>query len=354
MEQLEKILALSHDPMLILEKNTICAMNAAARALLPGFEVGGSAVGLIPDYILFNQTDSFTATMLLRTREFTVSCAHIGQYLALSLQSVRGRSLSLLSEGLLNGMRNALFNVDLASRQLAKEESLKPGCSAYLSMLRHNFHILNRQLSNLSFAIALQERSAIFRPVETDLVKFIRELTDEVASLTGEDSAALEFLTTLPSVTANVDRDKLRRLLLNLLSNSFAHCEPDGHIRLRLSTHGDDAVITVADDGSGIPPETLQTVFTRFEKRIRGEYTDEVCSGGLGLGIARGVAQLHGGAMVIDSTPGVGTNVRVLLPLKQPSTLLDPGVPFKESGLNLLFTELSDVLRAEVYRDEFE
>ena len=354
MEQLEKILALCHDPMLILEKNHIAAMNAAARAILPGYEVGRNVVGLIPGYVLFNDADSFTATMQLSIWEYTVSCAHVGEYLVLSLQSVHSRSRGLLSENLLTGLNSALFSVDLSSRALTWDKTLSPKSREYLTMLRHGFHTLNRLLSNLNFAIALQEHNVILNPTQTDLVLFCSDLLSEIDSLTSASLASLEFTTTCPTLTASIDRSKFRRLLLNLLSNSFAHCGKDGHIRLRLSSQGQDAVITVSDDGSGIPTETLQNVFTRFEKYVNEKQFDEAFTGGLGLGISRAIAQMHGGAMVIDSTPGKGTNVRVLLPLKQPDTLRDPGVAMENDDLHILLTELSDVLGTEAYQDEFK
>jgi len=354
LDDLEKLLSLSHDPMLALENGVVIAMNDAAGTQLPGFQIGKRLNDTVPEYILQDRSDCFTATLTLRSREFIVSCAHVDRFLVLCMHPVNSRSRGLLTEGLFGGMKSALFNVGLTSREIGLDESLAPKSREYLSMLRHNYYILNRQLSNLSFAVALQERTAFLNLEQIDLVRLCDDLVRAVSSVSGPELASVEFQTALPSLPVSVDREKIERLLLNLLSNSFAGCRPDGHIQVILSVQGDDAVITVKDDGSDISTKTLQSVFSQFDKLIDGEDLDHSYSGGFGLGIVRGIVQMHGGALVIDSEPGSGASVRVLLPLKQAGTLRDPGVPWKEDNLVALLLELSDVLDHRSYLGEFE
>jgi two-component system phosphate regulon sensor histidine kinase PhoR len=72
-------------------------------------------------------------------------------------------------------------------------------------------------------------------------------------------------------------------------------------------------VLTVADTGVGIPPEHIGQVFDRFY-RVDKERSKESGGTGLGLSIVRGAAALHGAGIEIESTPGAGTNVRVIFP----------------------------------------
>jgi two-component system, OmpR family, sensor kinase len=105
----------------------------------------------------------------------------------------------------------------------------------------------------------------------------------------------------------------------NLLSNAIQHSPEDVPVALTLrrETHErrEWAVIHVHDRGPGIPPEALPTVFNRFEKGHN--------SGGLGLGLylARGIAEAHGGTLLVESEPSQGSSFYLSLPLAPGSAL---------------------------------
>ncbi len=107
---------------------------------------------------------------------------------------------------------------------------------------------------------------------------------------------------------------RLNQMLMNLLTNAVKYTGPGGKVMLRAAREGDDLVLTVEDDGIGIPPEHLPRVFEEFYRVDSGE------SGGTGLGlsIARRIAEMHGGSITLQSpvTPdGRGTRATVRLPL---------------------------------------
>src|SRR5207245_11468475 len=90
---------------------------------------------------------------------------------------------------------------------------------------------------------------------------------------------------------------------------------PGSRIELRLGVDGDVAVLEVADDGPGIPPELRDQVFDRF---VRGDGPADIAAGtgtGLGLAIVRAVATSHGGGVEAAAAPSVGALIRVRLPL---------------------------------------
>ena len=118
----------------------------------------------------------------------------------------------------------------------------------------------------------------------------------------------------VPSGPAYVigDRHELERALMHLMSNALAHTPPGGRVTLRLGQDGDTWVVTVADTGRGIPPEEQERVFTEF---VRGPEP----GAGLGLAIVRRVADRHGGRVELASSPGEGTEVRLVLPAAAPS-----------------------------------
>jgi heavy metal sensor kinase len=104
------------------------------------------------------------------------------------------------------------------------------------------------------------------------------------------------------------DADLLGRLFLNLLDNAIKHSPPGGTVRVRMAARGTDTEVTVADEGVGIPPEAQARVFDRFfrvdESRTREE-TSHTSGAGLGLAIARRIAEAHAGVLELaESRPG--------------------------------------------------
>jgi signal transduction histidine kinase len=116
-----------------------------------------------------------------------------------------------------------------------------------------------------------------------------------------------EFDDALPPVICAPQQ--LRSVFLNLVVNAAQAVEPGGHVLVATRTDGDHAVVSVADDGCGIPPELIDRIFDPFfTTKAVGEGT------GLGLAIAHQIVASHGGDIQVESTPGCGTVFRVRLP----------------------------------------
>ncbi|MGU3493295.1 PAS domain-containing sensor histidine kinase [Xanthobacteraceae bacterium A53D] len=110
------------------------------------------------------------------------------------------------------------------------------------------------------------------------------------------------------------DRRALKQILLNLLSNAVKFTPEGGQISVRARVNGGAAVIAIEDTGIGIPRDALDKIGRPFEQ-VESQFTKTYKGSGLGLAIAKSLAELHGGAMRIRSTEGVGTTVVVRLPL---------------------------------------
>src|SRR5436309_443520 len=109
------------------------------------------------------------------------------------------------------------------------------------------------------------------------------------------------------------DAALVRQLLVIVLDNAVKFTPAGGHVRLDIAAQDGCASVVVADTGVGIPPEQLPRVFERF---YRGEPSRHQADGaGLGLAIARWIAEAHGARIEIGSTPGSGTRVTISFPL---------------------------------------
>ena len=108
----------------------------------------------------------------------------------------------------------------------------------------------------------------------------------------------------------NADPKLLKLLLFNLLSNALIHARPT-LIQLRLRESGDRVLLSVSDNGCGIPAEALSTVFERY--RYDFGLSQMGRGAGLGLSAARAAAQLHGGMLLLESREDQGTLVQASL-----------------------------------------
>jgi two-component system OmpR family sensor kinase len=106
------------------------------------------------------------------------------------------------------------------------------------------------------------------------------------------------------------DPDRLKQLLLNLIDNALKYTPPGGHITLSLYRDQDWVRISVQDTGIGIPPDVLPHIFDRFYRAQR-EGRKGV---GLGLSIARWIAEAHGGHLDVESEVGQGSTFTLWLP----------------------------------------
>jgi len=154
-------------------------------------------------------------------------------------------------------------------------------------------------------------------------------LHDALASTRGRsDSVGLRVREPDQRILMVSDRRKIAKLLVALLSNAYKFTA-SGEIRIAVSLAGDHVVYTVEDTGIGIPEEMHRQVFDEF-RQVDGSTTRRYGGSGLGLSLARRLAQVLGGDIFVDSVPGEGSTFRVELPLeyREPERLSHSPLPF--------------------------
>jgi signal transduction histidine kinase len=150
-----------------------------------------------------------------------------------------------------------------------------------------------------------------------DLAEAAGAAAAEVAPTIGERELRVDNGRSLP---VDGNPDELHRMVLNLLDNAVRHTPPGTKIELRLRAEGNHAIVEVADDGPGVPPELRAQIFDRF---VRGDGpADTAVSGGSGLGLAivRAVTTSHGGSVEVGESDSGGALFRVRLPLQTSTT----------------------------------
>jgi K+-sensing histidine kinase KdpD len=145
-----------------------------------------------------------------------------------------------------------------------------------------------------------------------DLKMIVMESAAAIEPLAGGKEQALEVETPASSCPVLGDRGRLEQVLMNLLSNSCKFTPRQGHIKVALQEEGREYLVSVADDGPGIPVAEQSRIFERFYSNSRGP--GEKTGAGLGLAIAKTVVELHGGRIWVKSEGERGSTFFFTLP----------------------------------------
>jgi signal transduction histidine kinase len=192
----------------------------------------------------------------------------------------------------------------------ALEDGLVDATPQALASLRDETLRLGRLIDDLETLARADAAGFSLDRRPTDLAGVVAEATDELAPMFTTRSISVEA--TLDSqVVAVVDPARVKQVVTNLLSNAVKFTPERGAVRVTVERDGTDAVVTVWNSGAGIPTEDLPRVFDRF---YRGRQPHAGGSG-IGLTVARDLAEAHGGTIDVASAARQGTTFRLRLPL---------------------------------------
>ncbi len=174
-----------------------------------------------------------------------------------------------------------------------------------------------RLVDDLLELARLEAGHARHAPVPGDLRAVAREAARAIEPLVAARGQRLTVALPNTPVPALIDATRLGGALLNLLGNAQKYGRAGGTIRLTLAVAGREAILSVSDDGPGIPHDDQRRIFERFYRpatvAARG-----VVGSGLGLPLVRATAERHGGRAWVESVPGDGATFRIALPLAAP------------------------------------
>ncbi|MEK6598379.1 MAG: HAMP domain-containing sensor histidine kinase, partial [Gemmatimonadota bacterium] len=149
----------------------------------------------------------------------------------------------------------------------------------------------------------------------TDLWELVAEAAETAEMLAEASGVTVSHSIPDTPLILLVDRNRIRQLLLNLVTNAVKFTSEGGAVELELTVAGTDSILVVRDTGIGIAPGDLPNIFDRFWRGDPARSRVGLTSGtGLGLAIARWIAEAHGGRIEVQSRPGRGTTFTVTLP----------------------------------------
>ncbi|MBK1625399.1 PAS domain-containing sensor histidine kinase [Afifella marina DSM 2698] len=185
----------------------------------------------------------------------------------------------------------------------------------YCADIRDSGGYLLSVISDILDMTRLESGHISLDPSEVDLAELAEEVVASLSKEAAESNIDIR-LDVEKDFRLDADRKALRQALLAVVSNGVKFTPTDGKVKISVRRRGGEALIAVEDTGIGIPKKALERLGRPFEQVAR-QMTRDHKGSGLGLAITQSIVQLHGGAMRIDSSEGVGTRVTLSLPLHQ-------------------------------------
>jgi signal transduction histidine kinase len=191
----------------------------------------------------------------------------------------------------------------LSAKQVETVQIILDNCRHLARLLNDLLDLARSDAGRLALRMAPTELA----PLIDEVVRTMRAQTESANQSLGD-----QIEPGLPVV--NVEPDRIRQILVNLITNAHEYSPEGATIGVSARVVGDELEIAVSDDGPGIPETQLDHIFERFTRGEAG-LTQRVGGTGLGLAISKSLVELHGGTIAVESAPGQGSTFRFSLPL---------------------------------------
>ena len=303
---------------------SLVGSSSGLYAYLTGQPDGDSRTLIFLPMVSRGQTIGIAAAISAEGRPFTATdlplFAELARRASLSIdnsrlylesqQAVRAREevLAIVSHDL----RNPLSAVSLGASLLQMSESISDDDREQLDTIVVSAKRMNRLIADLLDVTRLEGGKRL--PVELESVEvsdMLQEAEELFRAQAGVAQVSMAYHTDedLPSVRA--DRHRVMQVLSNLIGNSMKFTPPGGRIDVRGTRRDGEVLLSISDTGPGIPKEHLSDIFSPYWQAKRTERM----GAGLGLPIAKGIVEAHGGRIWVESKPGSGTQFYFTLPI---------------------------------------
>jgi signal transduction histidine kinase len=212
------------------------------------------------------------------------------------------------------------------------------------AVLERQAEQLARLVDDLLDVARITRGKVVLRPEHLDVTSVVRRAVDAAQSMAAAKRHSIRLDVRGPT-HANADRTRLEQMVTNLLTNAIKYTDPGGRIDVTVEREGGDALVSVKDDGIGIPRDLLPRIFDAFHQV---DPAIDRGAGGLGVGltVASRLAALHGGRIDVRSAIGRGSTFTIRLPAIDAPSSREPARPLPavatSEGLHLRVLVVDD------------
>lgn len=225
------------------------------------------------------------------------------------LRALKNRFLSMMSHELRTPLTSISLSYDILKKYGAI--STPEERAQALDNIRQQVDYLSEMISDVLTLSRFEANGFHINAEDCDLITYCRDIVEEF-QLNYHKTHHIEFVCDEDKLVIPIDKKLLRRALTNLLSNAIKYSPAGSQVTFTLQRDQHSAVITVADQGIGIPPEDLPRLFEPFH---RASNVETIPGTGLGLPVTRQMIELHHGTITCDSKLGEGTTFTIRLPI---------------------------------------
>jgi K+-sensing histidine kinase KdpD len=301
------------------EERDLAAAGLRSRVVAP-LNAGGRILGIVS--VSRQQADAFTREevdlVTLLGRQIASAVQNIRTYAAersateelRRLSALRADFVSLVSHELRAPMASI---IGCATTLRERWRELQPDQrESFLALISNETTRLSTLIGDVLDTSRIEAGTFTYVFSEVDLAELVHETAAMVELGHDEVSVRTRVERTLPVVRG--DRERLRQLLVNLLTNAAKYTVAGDEIDVKAGSSNGLVTVTVRDHGPGIPSEQQALVFEKFGRVNQGGKSKP--GAGLGLFIARSIAEAHGGSLELSSERGMGATFTLRLPVK--------------------------------------
>ena len=344
-----EFLSLSGEPAVLVKQDRIVFINSAAESILGSGCIGRSPGMVFGAALAGTNCTSFICDIMIDGVCYIARVASADNMKAIFF-SRREFPAALLSDAFVYSIRNRLMSFAVAA-DIARQRAETLGDEEMLvniAAMTQEYFRARRSVSNISIIRGVHDKSIYPSVSRFDLREMLSGLVEILSSMVNDVAISLSDG---PPISVTGDSALIEQLVLNLISNAITHAQGRTHIVVGIRETGSHAIISVSDDGCGIPPDKLHLVFDRY--RHGYDMSNIGAGAGFGLTVARSIAQLHGGTLLLESRQGVGTTVRVSISHEcgfaafgEPGTMWTPSISPVHIGL-------ADCLDTKYFSEKF-
>jgi len=230
------------------------------------------------------------------------------------LSALRADFVSLVSHELRSPMASLIGSAETLRsrwRELGPEQR-----ESFLALIAHETRRLAALVEDVLDTSRIEAGTFTYSFADVDVGALARAAAAAAESGQDEVRVRAEVAGVVPSVRG--DGERLRQVLSNLIDNAVKYSPSGGEVRVTTQAQNGSVEVTVSDRGPGIPSEQQRLIFEKFGRAKVGDKTKP--GTGLGLFIARSIAEAHGGSIAVVSSPGHGATFTLTLPLELPQS----------------------------------
>jgi signal transduction histidine kinase len=238
----------------------------------------------------------------------------LGAQAAVAIENTRLFQQSDLIAEFVHELRTPLASIGTATHLLLRQEMPQVQRESTLHSIYNETLRLNTLASSFLDLARLESGRVQFIINCFDLAELINECVEIVQKKADEHHIKLDVKIPPDFPLVEADRDKIKQVLLNLLSNAINYNCPDGFVKINVKLQEDDWTLSVRNSGTGIPPKALPHLFQKFYRVEKSE--GQAVGTGLGLSICKQIISSHGGSIEVKSRYGKGATFTIHIPIQ--------------------------------------